>query len=990
MPIRIAVWFVVIALVAFGGCLDSAPQPDVDDVVRLPRVSAANESIDSSRAALAFRSSGSSGETYYARTDRQEVTVHDGALRIVPLNTDGGVAGASLQLTTASIRRGNRELGLDAPVISTDHEGRLAIDHRDAVEVFENRADGIEQSWRFAEKPVGRGDLVVTLRVNRYAEEESSSSGLHFRDANGAGIRYSNAIWSDSNGRAWNVSSRWNEGTIVLRVPDSVLERSVFPALLDPLISNDTDVDSAYFARKFGAGSREPSISAPRVDGAHLVVWTDDRMLPETDIYSALIDERGVVWGAIRNGNLQVSDTRGAEGEPVVALINQPTEHWLVAWATETGDIAAATVGIGSAVVQLGSIANTSAEERAPAITASGDDALIVWQAGNDIRGALFAGGAFGPAFDIAATGAIEANPSVARSDDPVAPFLVVWEEGSANQANIRGQRVTTSSTLSGPSFDIAVDTGSQIEPIAVRRSIDDTFVVAWRHRRDIRATRITPEGVVLDQTGGVGGVVIAGGSTVKSNPAVACDLTACLVSWEDERDLLNRTHGLYGQRFSHTGTLLGSEIIISDGVRDQIHPAIAARTGSGFRAVWETHLVGEPIVVFSGISANGVVGSPDGNLVPRSGKDTQRFPTYARGPTSQLAVYADFLSESGAGSSRARRFDANGRALDDDGFGIWCCGGRSGPSVDFDGAQYLSVFSRLASTGPSSSTYDIGARRITEAGELLDPIGIEISAEAGDELFPDVASSGEVSVVTWEDRRATASSGTDIRAAIVTPDGTIAVSDIAICLAAGDQERPAVAWDPTGGVFVVAWSDRRDGDADIYAARMAPDGSVLDPGGVLVGGRPNQQLRPAIATSGGQLLLAWEDHRAAPNRGIHGSRLATSGALSVLDPAGIPISTGSSNKTAPTVVGVKGERWSVAWTDDVNDSVSGLDIRGQTVLSSGGLEGPEFVIAAQPVDESEPSFQAGVNSGKRVYLVYQRPRFDPLEMRVARRFLTY
>lgn len=964
-------------------CLTGEPASDMSDEGLPPRVSPV-EQFDGPASQFAFRAA---GEAFHARSLGHRAVVEAGSLRLTPLDQRGKVSGPSLEIATASIRRGESEIAIDPLATTALYGDALEIRHGPVVEVLENRREGVEQSWVFDAEPKGTGDLAIDLRVASRASAEVSASGLRFSAPGASGFLYSHGVWIDARGQSWHVPVSWDGRQIVLRVPDAVLEHSAYPAVLDPIISNDTDIDRNYVPGRFGAGAREPSIASVRSDGAHLIVWSDDRMNPETDIYTALISESGVIWGGIRNGNLQVSDSRGSEQEPVVALIKQPEEHWLVAW-TAAGDISAATVGSGSAVVQLGTIARTTADERHPAITSSGDDALLVWQSGSDIRGARFAAGAFGPAFDIAATGAIEANPSVARSDDPTAPYLVVWEEGGVNQANIRGQLVTTSSTLSGPSFDIAVDTGSQMQPVVVRRQVDDTFVVAWRHRSDIRATRVTPGGQVLDETDGVGGVVISAGPTMKSNPTVACELSGCLVAWEDRRDLVNLTHGVYGQRFSHAGTLVGDEIAISDGVRDQVHPAVAPRSDGGYRAVWETHRVGEPTVVFTGISANGFVGSPDGKLVPRSYKDIQRSPAYALSASSQLAVYTDFLADSGMGTNMARLFDASGQKVGDGAIGLWG-GGRSGPSVDFDGSQYLAVFSRVSASGPASGTYDIGARRVTEAGERLDPTGVVVNSAVGDELYPDVASSGEVSLVAWEDRRDPAV-GADIRAAVVAPDGTVTVADIPICLAAGDQERPAIAWDPTGRVFVVAWSDRRDGDADIYAARVAPDGSVLDAGGILASDKANQQLRPAVATSGGQLLLVWEDRRAAPNRGIHGTRLTTGGALSILDPGGIAIATGSSDKTAATVVGVRGQKWAVAWTDDASDAVTGLDIHGQTVLASGALDGAEFVIAAEAVDESEPSFQAGVNTGKRVYLVYQRPRFDPLEMRVARRFLTY
>lgn len=74
-------------------------------------------------------------------------------------------------------------------------------------------------------------------------------------------------------------------------------------------------------------------------------------------------------------------------------------------------------------------------------------------------------------------------------------------------------------------------------------------------------------------------------------------------------------------------------------------------------------------------------------------------------------------------------------------------------------------------------------------------------------------------------------------------------------------QWSPAIAADGAGGVYVV-WSDYRDGQSDIYAARRGPDGAWQpsrrvnrDPAGV--------QERPAIAAApSGEVFVAWADQR--------------------------------------------------------------------------------------------------------------------------------
>ncbi|MBA4388320.1 MAG: hypothetical protein C0404_10090, partial [Verrucomicrobia bacterium] len=83
----------------------------------------------------------------------------------------------------------------------------------------------------------------------------------------------------------------------------------------------------------------------------------------------------------------------------------------------------------------------------------------------------------------------------------------------------------------------------------------------------------------------------------------------------------------------------------------------------------------------------------------------------------------------------------------------------------------------------------------------------------------------------------------------------------IAVCTAAESQFAPAV--DYADGVFLVSWSDFRNGkDFDIYAARVSADGKVLDPDGFLVAGGAHNQYGPAVAQGDKGFLIAWQDFR--------------------------------------------------------------------------------------------------------------------------------
>ena len=55
---------------------------------------------------------------------------------------------------------------------------------------------------------------------------------------------------------------------------------------------------------------------------------------------------------------------------------------------------------------------------------------------------------------------------------------------------------------------------------------------------------------------------------------------------------------------------------------------------------------------------------------------------------------------------------------------------------------------------------------------------------------------------------------------------------------------------------------DYRDGQADLYGARVTPGGGVLDIGGLAFCTETNDQTEPVVSWDGSRHLLAWSDSR--------------------------------------------------------------------------------------------------------------------------------
>jgi len=96
---------------------------------------------------------------------------------------------------------------------------------------------------------------------------------------------------------------------------------------------------------------------------------------------------------------------------------------------------------------------------------------------------------------------------------------------------------------------------------------------------------------------------------------------------------------------------------------------------------------------------------------------------------------------------------------------------------------------------------------------------------------------------------------------------------------AADLRERPQLTYGKD--VFLAVWQDLRNGkDWDVYAARVSPDGKVLDPDGIAVGAGINNQAMPDVAWDGKAFQVVWMDFRCGTRYEIFGARVSPDGKL--------------------------------------------------------------------------------------------------------------
>jgi hypothetical protein len=228
-------------------------------------------------------------------------------------------------------------------------------------------------------------------------------------------------------------------------------------------------------------------------------------------------------------------------------------------------------------------------------------------------------------------------------------------------------------------------------------------------------------------------------------------------------------------------------------------------------------------------------------------------------------------------------------------------------PVPSWNGSRFLVVW-QSTRRGPS----DIYGTWVAPNGAVEPPEGFPIGAGPSDTLFPDVAWGGDVHVAVWQDLRSRRN--WEIFGARVRPDGTIVDPEgLKIGAGEGNRRHPRVAW--SGRVFLAVWMQERPGAGwDIAATRITPDGRVLDPEPIVVGGGPGDQTRPAVAWNGRAFVVAWMDARRG-DTDISAARVDDGGR--VLDPEPITVCAAPGDQGYPAVGGLVGSGESViAWVD--------------------------------------------------------------------------
>jgi hypothetical protein len=322
-------------------------------------------------------------------------------------------------------------------------------------------------------------------------------------------------------------------------------------------------------------------------------------------------------------------------------------------------------------------------------------------------------------------------------------------------------------------------------------------------------------------------------------------------VAWQDRRDSGSE---IYFTRVLSSGTEIGGDVRITDNDWDSIDPAMLW-TGSEFALVWE-EFVGDSEVFFVLISDDGVR-SPS-ILQMTSTSLPSVGPVIAwTGTVFGIAWLEDLV----LGPSFAR-FDAEGAPVGDvveiiagteqpgsldmvsggSGFAlVWLTGDGSeiyfahvneeglvlgdptsvvscmSPSCDAPSLTFTGTGYAIAWSEGDFDESEIWFVRLDADGHVMGD-RVQVTTAAGSSLDPSLTWTGDVSGLAWTDSR---DMNSEVYFALLDEDGNKLGDDFRVTDDDESSGSPSLEW--TGAEFAVAWTDRRDGDLEIYFARLVP-----------------------------------------------------------------------------------------------------------------------------------------------------------------------
>jgi FlgD Ig-like domain len=417
----------------------------------------------------------------------------------------------------------------------------------------------------------------------------------------------------------------------------------------------------------------------------------------------------------------------------------------------------------------------------------------------------------------------------------------------------------------------VVLETNGQTVISIVSDGVGGTIII-WLDGRDgdpfgdLYAQRLNAVGTPLWT---IGGVPVCSHQFLKHNPnAISDGVHGAIIVWEDYR---NGDYDIYAQRIDVTGnpvwTVDGVPVCTATNLQYVARPVLFA-PGEAI-ITWFDRRSGTDFDVYAQRldSAGSPVWATDGVVVSAEPFD-QEWPAPTRDEAGGVIIAWEDNRNGSYRDIYAQRLTGSGSPLWTAG-GVAVCTAAwtqevPAPVPDGSGGAIIGWGdTRASSSGPE----DVYAQRIDRDGTPLWTMdGVVVCNAAGDQSYPFVVSDGAGgAIMCWSDERAGISGSPDIYAQRVSPTGSSVwtANGAPVCTERDPQFLSSMVADGAGGI-VVAWTDYRNPSPDIYAQRLDSFGAGLWTGdGEAFCTASGIQNGAGIAVdAGGCVILAWTDQR--------------------------------------------------------------------------------------------------------------------------------
>lgn len=517
--------------------------------------------------------------------------------------------------------------------------------------------------------------------------------------------------------------------------------------------------------------------------------------------------------------------------------------------------------------------------------------------------------------------------------------WLIVWQDFRSGVWGVYGMRVREDGTVLDPiGFPISVRSTPSSAPVVAFSG--SHFLVAWIDVRnqisDIYAARVDSQGRVLDPQG----IPLLVSSYPKGSLALASNGQDVMLAFA--YSLLSYP-GLYVMPVSDNGVALAPPALLAP-VNRVAFPEMAW-TGTHYLLTYSEETSGYHVSA-ARILADGTILDPGGFHVAWFNNTISFYSSVASDGINSLIPY--YYSYYYTGNQiRAVRVSESGELLDSPHLQLsfeysprvntWIS-----TSTTFVSDRYLVAwYDYHDSSDPNirNPTADLYANVVFSDGVSLYSQGTTLLAEPGHQFTPRLVSGNTGALMVFGDF---ARSVNDVRALRLDENADVIGSPFYVNVSGNAQYYPKLAAgvDLNGNFQMLAfWQDQRGDDFDVYAARLNAQGVTQDATALPVSTAPGHQIPGSVTFSGGRYWAIFTDESTG-DRDIYVARITPEGTM--LDPEGVLVAGGEGDQDEPVMVADgQGGVW-IAFTDRVTSQSRvqiiaanpDVSIRLQAVLS--------------------------------------------------------